>query len=88
LGNINFTGTYTGFFTDFVTYGTLRTNLGTVVTDLHMQFPDNSPSLYSGRVATNNFQLGRFIGDDNLGNISFNGKISGKGFSAKMQMLH
>ncbi|MDB5200453.1 MAG: hypothetical protein JWO92_2416 [Chitinophagaceae bacterium] len=82
LGNIHFTGNFTGFFNDFVTYGTLTTDLGTLVTDLHMQFPGNSPSIYSGKVATNNFRLGKFIGDDQLGNISFNGNIAGKGFNA------
>jgi len=82
LGNIHFTGTYTGFFKDFVTFGTLTTDLGTLVTDLHMQFPNNAASQYSGKVTTNNFQLGKFIGDDNLGNISFNGNIAGKGFNA------
>ena len=83
LGNIHFTGNFTGFFKDFVTYGTLATDLGTLVTDVHMQLPANSPSIYSGKVATNNFQLGTFIGDKQLGNISFYGKVSGSGFNAK-----
>ena len=82
LGNIHFKGTFTGFFNDFVTYGTLNTNLGTLVTDLHMQFPVSGPSVYSGKVSTTNFQLGKFIGDDQLGNISFNGKVNGRGFNA------
>ena len=83
LGNINFTGTYTGFIKNFVAYGMLKTSLGNVSADLNMQFPNNAPSAYSGKVSTNNFQLGKFINDDHLGNISFNGKIAGKGFSAK-----
>ncbi len=83
LGNIRFKGNFAGFFTDFVTNGTLTTNLGTVVTNLHMQFPDNTGPVYSGKVITNNFKLGRFISDNNIGNISFNGNINGKGFSSK-----
>lgn len=83
LGNIHFTGNFTGFFNDFVTYGTLSTSLGTLITDLHMKFPDNGISSYSGKVATNSFNLGKFIDDNTLGNISFNGNINGKGFSAK-----
>ncbi|MEJ7675541.1 MAG: hypothetical protein WKF59_23260 [Chitinophagaceae bacterium] len=82
LGNIRFKGNFTGFFKDFITSGTLNTNLGTLITNLRMRFPDNSPSTYSGKVVTNNFQLGRFIGDNNIGNISFNGNINGKGFTA------
>ena len=82
LGNIHFAGTFKGFLKDFVTSGTLITDAGTIVSDLHMQFPDNSASLYSGKITTTNFRLGKFIGDDNLGNISFNGSIAGKGFNA------
>ncbi len=50
LGNIRFKGNFKGFFTDFVTDGTLNTNLGTVATNLHMQFPANSPPFYSGKL--------------------------------------
>ena len=82
LGNIRFKGNFTGFLNDFITSGTLNTNLGTIITNLRMRFPDSSPSTYSGKVVTNNFQLGRFIGDNNIGNISFNGNINGKGFTA------
>ncbi|MFN2439334.1 MAG: hypothetical protein ABR503_09050, partial [Chitinophagaceae bacterium] len=39
LGSIHFTGTYTGFVNDFVTYGTLQTALGTLRTDLNMKLP-------------------------------------------------
>ncbi len=83
LGNIRFKGNFKGFFTDFVTDGTLNTNLGTVATNLHMQFPENSPPFYSGKVVTNNFKLGQFINDNKIGSVSFNGNIHGKGFTAK-----
>lgn len=83
LGNIHFAGTFIGFFKDFVTYGTLSTDMGTLITDVHIQFPGNGPSVYSGKIITNNFKLGRFISDAQLGNISFNGNIAGRGFNAK-----
>ncbi len=82
LGNIHFKGNFKGFIKDFYTAGTIVTDVGTIVTDVHMQFPDNSASIYSGKIITTNFKLGKFTGDDNLGNISFNGSISGKGFNA------
>ncbi|MDQ6890727.1 MAG: hypothetical protein M3Z56_10680, partial [Bacteroidota bacterium] len=40
LGNIKFTGSYTGFIRDFVAYGTLTTNIGTLKSDLHMKVPE------------------------------------------------
>jgi hypothetical protein len=81
LGKIYYKGSFTGFFSDFVSYGTLATDLGTVGTDLHMQFPAKGSPVYSGKVVTDNFRLGRFLNDDLLGTVSFNGKISGRDFN-------
>ncbi len=81
LGTIYFTGTYTGFINDFVTYGTLQTALGTLRTDLNMKLPKNDIPVYSGSIATSNFQLGQFINNSQLGVIAFTGDVKGKGFS-------
>ena len=83
LGNINYKGTFTGFISNFSANGVLATSLGTLVTDIKMRSPGNTPSLYSGKIATANFNLGKFIGDGQLGKISFDGNISGKGFNGK-----
>jgi TamB, inner membrane protein subunit of TAM complex len=83
FGNITFNGSYTGFIRDFVAYGTLTTDIGTLKTDIQMQLPTVGVAVYNGKVSTTNFQLGKFIGNNNLGNITFNGKVDGKGFSAK-----
>lgn len=83
LGAIRFAGTYTGFLNDFVTYGTLQTALGTLVTDLNMKLPKNGLPVYSGNIRTENFQLGRFINNDKIGNIAFRGEVKGKGFKWK-----
>ncbi len=83
LGNINFTGSYTGFIRDFVTYGTLQTSIGALRTDLQMKIPDEGQPVYNGRVSTDNFQFGRFIQNKSISNISFNGEIKGEGFNAK-----
>ena len=82
FGNINFQGSYTGFIRDFVTYGTLSTDIGTLQTDLQMKVPEEGKAVYNGRISTASFQLGKFINNSQIGNISFNGKINGKGFSA------
>ncbi len=82
LGNIGFKGTFSGFLNDFVTYGTVSTSLGTLVTDLNMKIPSKGAPVYSGKIATNSFALGKFINSGQLGNISFKGKVSGKGFTS------
>ena len=81
LGNIKFKGSYTGFIRDFVTYGTLSTDIGSLQTDLHMRFPAGEKAVYSGKISTGNFQLGKFINNSQLGDIAFDGKINGKGFT-------
>lgn len=80
---LRFSGTYTGFLNDFVMFGTVQTNLGTLHTDLNMKFPTRKPPAYSGSLSTGNFQLGRFLGSDQLGVLAFNGNIKGRGFDWK-----
>ncbi len=82
LGNIEFKGSYTGFINDFVTYGTMNTALGKLTTDLQMKFPEGAKAVYAGNVSTDNFQLGKFIANSDIGGIAFTGKVNGKGFSA------
>jgi TamB, inner membrane protein subunit of TAM complex len=78
---VNFKGTFTGFIRDFVTYGTIRTNLGTVVSDLNMKLPENGIPTYKGKLNTENFQLGTFLGNKDIGRVSFNGQVNGSGFN-------
>ncbi len=79
LGNIHFTGSFTGFMHDFVTFGTIHTNLGTITSDLNMKLPQGKQPIYSGNIATPGFQLGRFIRNSKIGLISFSGVINGHG---------
>lgn len=80
LQYLNFVGSYTGFIRDFVTYGTLRTALGTVKTDVNMKIPATGNPVYSGNVSTDNFNLGPFLKNQDLGFVSFNAKLKGAGF--------
>ncbi|MEO6136810.1 MAG: translocation/assembly module TamB domain-containing protein [Ginsengibacter sp.] len=80
LGNIKFEGSFTGYVRDFVTYGNLSTDIGDLKTDLHLQVPKIGKASYQGTLSTPNFQLGKFIDNNQLGMISFSGKVKGKGF--------
>lgn len=77
---LRFQGNFTGFINDFVTFGTIQTALGTVVSDLNMKLPAGAPPVYSGSIATSGFQLGLLLNDPNLGRLSFAGKVKGRGF--------
>lgn len=80
---VNFRGSFTGFIRDFVTFGTIQTNLGTVTSDLNMKLPVGQDPIYSGNIATDNFLLGEFINDKSVGNVSFSTAIKGRGFNEK-----
>jgi hypothetical protein len=79
LGNIHFAGSFTGFINDFVTFGTIQTNLGTVKSDLNMKFAPGKEPLFSGNIETNNFSLGEFIHYPQIGEVSFSGIVKGHG---------
>ncbi|MBS1496735.1 MAG: translocation/assembly module TamB domain-containing protein [Bacteroidetes bacterium] len=83
LGTINYTGYFTGFIRDFVAYGNFNTGLGGVTADLNMKIPENGISAYSGKIATNGFNIGSFLNASQLGIVTANTKIKGRGFSLK-----
>jgi len=80
---VNFKGSFTGFIRDFVTFGTIQTNLGTVKTDLNMKLPRGRQPVYSGSISTDNFRLGEFVDDENIGSVSLTATVKGTGFNAK-----
>jgi hypothetical protein len=82
IHQINFSGNLTGFVRDFVTAGIIQTNIGSIRSDLNLKFPAGKPTIYSGTVSTNNFNLGLFLNEKNLGVISTDVKIKGQGLEA------
>lgn len=82
LGNIFFRGSYKGTLLNFSTQGTISSNLGVVTADINMQFPKNKKKdiTYNGTITTKNFNIGKFLMTDKLGNVDFVGKISGTNF--------
>lgn len=76
-GLISFNGNFSGFLSDFVTFGTLKSKLGTIKTDLSMVPKENQIFQYNGRITTTDFQLGKFLNSKTIGNVSFNGEVDG-----------
>jgi hypothetical protein len=80
---LRFTGSFKGYIRDFVTNGTIQTNLGTIVSNVNMKLNSHSASVYSGTMSTDSFNLGVFLDNDQLGIISCSGKINGQGLTAQ-----
>jgi hypothetical protein len=78
LRQIQFTGKFTGFPNDFVTYGRFNTGLGKISSDLSIR-PDTANMVsFSGRLKTSGFNLGQLAGTEKtFGLVSMNGQVKG-----------
>jgi len=81
LEKMEFSGKFTGFYNDFVTYGRFNTGLGQIASDLSIQ-PDSSDIIrFRGRLKTVGFNVGRLSGmEETLGLISMNGQVDGTSY--------
>ena len=82
LGTVSLEGQFLGFATDFVANGTFQTALGRVASDINLKIEENQrASSYKGFLKTENFNVGRLIGNDRLlQTISMTGRLEGSGF--------
>ena len=89
LGKISFDGKYTGFFNDFVAYGTFVTSCGKVETDVNFNKNESGGLTIGGKLNTNRFNLRRLLNEKELGQLAFNGaldaRVQGKKFLLEMQ---
>lgn len=77
LGNIRFTGNFNGFFNDFSAFGTLGTSLGTAEMDMGLDIKQGrAQAKYYGTLELNDFDLGTWTDNENLGKITFTSKLS------------
>ena len=81
----NFTGFMDGFFTDFVAYGGLSSNIGKVDVDLLCQAYLPEGFSMDGFMDASNFDLGKFLQNEKLGELSCNASLSGYTSSHKSE---
>ena len=84
LGNISFSGEVSGYYSDLVTYGLFKTDLGSFNTDLKLSGNKETHALsYSGEIKTIDFSLGKLINNSLVGQTSLNFIVNG--YHPKMQ---
>ncbi|MBN2486788.1 MAG: translocation/assembly module TamB domain-containing protein [Bacteroidales bacterium] len=84
ISNYNYSGNFTGFFKDFVSYGVLKTNLGIIKTDVLFEPDSVNRVAFSGQLSSLDFNIGLLSGLPSLiGNVSFDLKIDGLGYRDK-----
>lgn len=81
MGNVRFSGTFTGFLNDFVAYGDLQTAVGYFNSDIHLSIdPATNIPGYEGRLQARNFNVGRWLNNPLLGKVAFDATLTGLGF--------
>ncbi len=84
MGTISFNGNFTGFTTDFVTYGEFRTNRGVVRTDISLRPEKSKRYKIQGLLTCKGIDLGYLTGKPELlGNVSMQANVDGYAYSLK-----
>ena len=84
LGKVTYRGKFDGFLSDFSTYGTFETGIGSITADLRITLPDSSgPPTYRGRITTDQFGLGTLLGQKDFNKLSVAIEVDGKGSTLK-----
>jgi hypothetical protein len=84
LGTISFNGSFTGFTTDFVTYGEIRTSQGNIRTDISLRPGESKKYMVKGLIKGTDINLGELTGkSDFLGNLSMQANVDGYAYSLK-----
>ncbi len=76
-GLVKFKGNFSGFLSDFVTFGTLESEMGSLTTDVLVTPEKEGEIYYSGNISTSNFELGEFFELENVGKLTFSGAADG-----------
>lgn len=78
LGEMHYKGILEGRLRDMNLQGTFRTALGMLTTDGHMQTNAQFDDLaFNGAISTRRFQLGRLLGNKDLGAVTLNMQMNG-----------
>ena len=81
FGNLYFQGDLTGTIYDFITKGSIATDIGSAVTSIRLQFPTNSEPIYEGNLVATKLNAGKLFNIPSLGLLKFSGKIAGSSFN-------
>ena len=83
LGNISYKGLIIGKLNDIIAKGKLISNIGNIETDASIKNLTDAKILpqYQGKLKTQNFNLGLILGNKDIGMVSMDIEIEGKGFS-------
>lgn len=80
LGLVDFKGKFTGFFTDFVAYGNMNTDVGYLSADINLKYDNRIRDyVYKGHVSGNQFDIGKIARINEMERVTLAADIDGKG---------
>lgn len=85
LGRMSLDGQFLGYPNDFVATGNFGSRLGHITSDINLKIKDGNfdQSVYSGKLALINFNMGEFLHDTaTFQRVNLNGHIKGSGLRA------
>jgi len=80
-GSIVARGSFKGKIKDFDTDLNLKTDVGNLVANVHLAFPNRQPPVYKGSVRSTGINLNALTKVEKLNNVAFDLNINGRGFS-------
>jgi hypothetical protein len=82
LGRIDISGSFKGYYDDFMSRSVIKTSLGQLQSDFVLRMnPRTKIPSYKGQLTTKQLNLGKLIGNEKaLGFLNMNVKIDGQGF--------
>ena len=83
LGVVSFSGTFTGFSTDFVTYGKINTNKGIISTDISLRPEEKNKFRIKGLIKGTSIDLGAITGSEIPGKLTVEANVDGSTESFK-----
>jgi hypothetical protein len=81
FGDINLVGRFDGYVNDFKANASMQSALGSAVIDAYFIQKTNDIPAYEGKISLENFDIGSLAGQPDIGLISMEGSLKGKGFT-------
>ncbi len=80
LGSINFNGNFSGYVNNFVAYGALETEIGSLNSDIVVNSSGDTVR-FSGDLSAKRFDLGRYFQNNTLGSLTARLNLKGQGIT-------
>ncbi|WP_027470387.1 translocation/assembly module TamB domain-containing protein [Saccharicrinis fermentans] len=78
MGEIQYSGKFSGFTDNLVAYGKFNTSLGTINTDIGLKITDDDKLVYSGFINTESFNIGKILNsENNLNKVTMDVSLQG-----------